>query len=40
MENTVIYTAVVISFIIFGIYVKDKFAQDKKLPFEIKYDIK
>lgn len=40
MENTLIYIAVAISFILVSIYVKDKFTQDKKLPFEIKYDIK
>ncbi len=40
MENTLLYIAAIISFTIFGIYIKDKFSQDKKLPFEIKYDIK
>lgn len=40
MENTLIYTVVTISFILLCFYVKDKYTQDKKLPFEIKYDIK
>ena len=40
MENTLIYSAITISFILFGFYIKDKFNEDKKLPFEIKYDIK
>ena len=40
MENTLIYVAVSISFILFSFYVKDKLTQDKKLPFDIKYDIK
>jgi len=40
MENTLIYIAVSISFIFVVFYVKDKFSHDKKLPFDIKYDIK
>ena len=40
MENTLIYATVVISFSLFVIYIKGKYSQDKKLPFEIKYDIK